>query len=123
MTSTADCATNGLSRTVIGDDRKDKMSSDEKTASKYNKKNRKLWRANCTLTREGTNPLAEAAMDGNIGVAKLLLDAGADVNCVSMGPYDWGRVTALDISRRNSFAELAAELTARGAKSAAEMQS
>lgn len=36
------CATNGLSRTVIGDDRKDKMSSDEKTASKYNKKNRKL---------------------------------------------------------------------------------
>ena len=39
------CATNGLSRTVIGDDRKDKMSSDEKTASKYNKKNRKLWRA------------------------------------------------------------------------------
>ena len=28
------CATNGLSRTVIGDDRKDKMSSDEKTASK-----------------------------------------------------------------------------------------
>ena len=39
------CATNGLERTVNGDDRKDKHSLDEQKRYRYEKKSRKLWRA------------------------------------------------------------------------------
>ena len=39
------CATNGLERTVNGDDRGEKLSIDDQKRYKYEKKSRKLWRA------------------------------------------------------------------------------
>ena len=38
------CATNGLERTVNGDDRGEKLSIDDQKRYKYEKKSRKLWR-------------------------------------------------------------------------------
>ena len=48
------CATNGLERTVNGDDRGEKLSIDDQKRYKYEKKSRKLWRAIMSGIRDET---------------------------------------------------------------------
>ena len=76
-----------------------------------------LHKANVNFhDRDGWSALMEAAIHGNLSIGRLLLEAGADIHHVAeVGPNEWGRVTALDVCRKNGFGELAAELESRGA--------
>ncbi len=70
---------------------------------------------------EGWSVLMEASLQGRAEIVRMLTEAGADMNLVAAGPNDWGRVTALDVARRNGATAAAALLEGLGAKSSSDM--
>ncbi|MET3713022.1 hypothetical protein ABIC65_003741 [Sphingomonas trueperi] len=68
--------------------------------------------------RNGSTPLHRAAESGNVGIATLLLEAGAKIN-----PVDKGRLeTPLDCAIRNNHRDVIDILACRGGRRSVDLQ-